>query len=138
MAAAPLFILGEHADTAELPGFPRVLGWGIPAVLVMVAALPIGPPRTWLARCAVLVGDASYALYLTHVFVMIAYGWLLKSTGIGTTNQIPIVAIVVAVAIVTAVLAHLLVEQPLLAMVRRVTGRHPALVGPAIMPHSPP
>ena len=135
MAAAPLVI--HHADTAGLPGLPRVLGWGVPAVLVMLAALPIGPPHNWFARSAVLLGDASYALYLTHVFVMIAYGWLLKSTRIGALDQIPVVFAVVAAAIVTAILAHLLVERPLLAMVRRLTGRQPGHAGTTIVPDSP-
>ena len=76
MAAAPLFI--AHPDTSGLPGLPRVLAWGLPAVLVMVACLPIGPPRNPTTRFAVLLGDASYALYLTHVFVMIGYGWVLE------------------------------------------------------------
>ncbi len=139
MAAAPLFV--AHPDTSGLPGLPRVLAWGLPALLVMVASLPIGRPRNPAARFAVLLGDASYALYLTHVFVMIAYGWVLKSTGLGTYSQIWVVPFVVASSILIAIVTHLAVEQPLLSVIRSLTTRDTGRVvaaSPATASNGPP
>ena len=60
-----------------------------------------------------LLGDASYALYLTHIFGMIAYGWLLKTTALGGLHQLLPVIAVCLLCTAGGVLAHLLVEAPL-------------------------
>ena len=119
--AAPLLV--DHPNTSGLPSPARVVTWGIPAVLMVSAALWVGPPRTILARFAVLLGDASYALYLTHVFVMILYAKLIGVTALGQADQRLIVPLVVLVAVGIALTAHLLVERPLLALIRRIAGR---------------
>jgi exopolysaccharide production protein ExoZ len=120
-AAAPLFVW--HPDTTGLPGAARVVAWGLPALLVMVAALPIRAPRKLATRFAVLLGDASYALYLTHLFVMIGYGWVLKSTGFGASAQIWVVPLVVVASIMIAIVTHLTIERPLLSIIRTLTTR---------------
>ena len=121
LATAPIFT--AHPDTTGLDGLPRVLAWGLPATLVVAACLRAGPPRTSLTRFAVLLGEASYALYLTHVFVIVGYGKLLKVGAIGCVDQVFLVPVVVAVAVVLGLSAHLVVERPLLAVVRNVTRR---------------
>ncbi|MGE0312233.1 MAG: acyltransferase family protein [Lautropia sp.] len=49
----------------------RALGWGIPAFLMVAGMLAAGrawpPTLAWLMR---VVGDASYSIYLTHIFVV--------------------------------------------------------------------
>jgi len=61
-------------------GWPRVLGDGLPAAMLVAAAVTgrgaKGPRRP--ERALILLGDASYALYLVHPFVMraAAMGWL--------------------------------------------------------------
>jgi exopolysaccharide production protein ExoZ len=126
---APLLV--AHPDTSGLPGLPRMLAWGIPAAVMVAAALRIGPPGNRLARFAVLLGDASYALYLTHVFVMLVYAKALGVTGLGTVDQRFVVPLVVLIAIGVALAAHLLVERPLLSVIRRITGRQPGHARPA-------
>ena len=79
---------------------------------------------------AVLLGNASYALYLTHVFVMIAYGWLIKSTFLGSMSQIVFVPVVVSICVIVGALTHIFVEKPVLEFVRKVT-RH-RVVRPAL------
>jgi exopolysaccharide production protein ExoZ len=116
LAVAPLFV--AHRDTSGLPGLARVLAWGLPAILIVQAFLCIGPPRNTLTRFAVLLGDASYALYLTHVFVMIGYAWLLKSTSLTHDRQFLLVPVAVIVSIIIAICAHLTVERPLLGLIR--------------------
>ena len=38
----------------------------------------------------ITIGDASYAIYLVHTFVMISYGALIKMTIVGKLYQPPI------------------------------------------------
>lgn len=116
VATAPLYV--AHSDTAGLHGFPRLFAWGLPATLIVATSLDAREPTTSMSRFAVLVGDASYALYLTHVFVMIGYGRLLKIDTVARIDQLVLVPVVVAVSIAIALPVHLLVERPLLALIR--------------------
>ena len=54
LAAGPLYI--EHASTNGLPDAARVLGWGLPAVVVVGAFLNVGAPRHLASRFLVLLG----------------------------------------------------------------------------------
>jgi hypothetical protein len=80
--------------------------------------LSVGPPKNLWAQLAILVGDASYAIYLTHFLVMISYAKLLKSTGLGHYPQAAIIPIIVFFAVVLGGVTHFLVERPALAVIR--------------------
>lgn len=109
---------------------PRVLVWGVPACLIVAGALTVGPPNNKLTRFAVLLGDASYTLYLTHVFVMLVYARLLKTTPLGRVDQRFVVPVVILGAIATALLAHIFLERPFLSLIRGLTGRKKVDAGP--------
>lgn len=132
MAIAPLFV--AHADTGALPALPRVAVWGLPALMIVASALTIGPPRTMLARAWVVLGNASYALYLTHVFVMMGYGRLLKIEAFARLPQQGLAVLIVLLCLVVGVAAHLFLEQPLLVLVRRLTHRRSAQTVPIDQP----
>jgi peptidoglycan/LPS O-acetylase OafA/YrhL len=62
----------------------------------------------------VLLGDASYAIYLTHPLTLIAYNWLLK----GSLANIPqwlVVPIVVSVCAGVGLFIHIYGERWLIA-----------------------
>lgn len=111
LALAPPLVL--HPDETGLLGLPRVMVWGLPAVLLLAAFLRLGPPKTFAVRFGVLLGHASYALYLTHFFVMIFYEKLLKDSPIGRHSQIAIVPAVIALCVIVGLLAYFVVERPL-------------------------
>jgi exopolysaccharide production protein ExoZ len=121
LVAAPLFV--PHQNTSGLSGLLRVLAWGIPAVLVLASFLGLGPPKSAAGRLLVLLGDASYALYLTHVFVMIGYGRLIKTSAIGGWDQIYVVPCVVALSAAVAALFYLRVERPTVALAKTLFRR---------------
>jgi exopolysaccharide production protein ExoZ len=129
LLVSPLFI--PHANTSGLTGFPRVGAWGLPAILVVASFLAPGSIRSSFGRLLVLIGDASYALYLTHVFVMIGYGWLLKTTAVQGLNQLLVVPAVVALSICLGLFVHLVVERRIQLLVRRLSGGQPGLPRPA-------
>jgi len=49
------------------PPFPRIFEYGLPSLLIVAACLYIRVPESPLG---VLLGDASYALYLSHIFTL--------------------------------------------------------------------
>jgi exopolysaccharide production protein ExoZ len=121
LAIAPLYVY--HTSTNGLSGLPRVLAWGVPAVVITAASLSRLKPRGFFQRGMVLLGDASYALYLTHVFVMTGYAFTLKVEFIYRLPQIFVVPLVVLLAVAVGIAAHLIVEKPLNRFVRLTTGR---------------
>ncbi|MDQ7988864.1 MAG: acyltransferase [Candidatus Dactylopiibacterium sp.] len=70
-------LLWRDPATHSLNDATRWLAWGLPATLAVMASLPhplaSGRAGAWMTR----LGDASYALYLSHGFVMISLAtWL--------------------------------------------------------------
>lgn len=119
LAVAPLWV--HHATTGGLSGLPRVAAWGVPAALIVASLLNLAAPKGALPRFLLLLGDASYALYLTHQFVMDGYAALIKRTALRHFDQVLIVPLVVLTAVAIGIAAHLLVERPALRIVRHLT-----------------
>jgi exopolysaccharide production protein ExoZ len=112
----------KHHTTNGLPASDRWWAWGLPAVLLVTSSLGLVASRGRFLQSLVLVGDASYAIYLTHPFVMIAYAKLLHDRPrLVELPQLPFVPLVFMIAIVGGIIAHRLVERPLIALVRKCT-----------------
>ncbi len=97
---------------------PRWLAAGLPAAL-MVGAMaflwPAAPPGSVAGRFAGLMGDSSYALYLSHRFVLRALTLLLVPVLPQTQTMAWIyVACACAAALAFAVLVHRRFENPFL------------------------
>lgn len=122
LAASGMVLLaaGHFPDLSASSGngWTRVTVWGIPAVVIVAASLQLRRPSSRTGRQLLLIGDASYAIYLTHVFGMIAYGWAIKATPLGALPQLPLAVIVILACLAGGVLAHLWIEKPLAAIVR--------------------
>jgi exopolysaccharide production protein ExoZ len=123
LVMAPLVV--PHANTTGLPGAARVLAWGIPAFLIVLSFLSLKPSRAPLQRVMVLLGDASYAIYLTHPLVMITYARLLKGS-LASLPQWPVVPLVVLLSASLGLLMHVLVERRLTETFRGLFGRRSA------------
>jgi exopolysaccharide production protein ExoZ len=117
-------IFVPHPSTNGLPFATRWAAWGLPAALIVFSALAI--EGKWaasrLTAIGALAGDASYAIYLTHPFVMLGYSALLKRLN-PVTAQLPFAAIVFIIALGVGVAAHILVERPLIASTRSLLRR---------------
>ena len=122
LALDPWRMTGKPPGSVTPNDLVRVLGWGIPAALVLFGAVfaekcrsvpPIRPVR-WLRT----VGDASYSLYLVHPIVVIV---LLKiwdqTVPIATRQQLttwPVFGFaLVAAALAAGLGVHRFVEVPL-------------------------
>jgi peptidoglycan/LPS O-acetylase OafA/YrhL len=80
LALTPLFV--SHPDVPDLPELPRVFAWGIPAAVLVTAALNMHDFSSLTGRLALRLGAASYSLYLTHPFVAPAYAAAIKRSAV--------------------------------------------------------
>lgn len=101
--------------------WPRVAVCGFAGALIVAGTVALEPMLApHVPRLAIRLGDASYALYLTHGFVVVAVGGAARYFGL--MGPAP-AAVALAVATVTACVLALLVfenvERPLGALTRR-------------------
>ncbi|MCU0818528.1 MAG: acyltransferase [Beijerinckiaceae bacterium] len=95
----------------------RLFCWGLPAALLMAAFMlsPAADQRAEgpLARFWVHLGDASYALYLIHPFVIVSLRKVWVATGAHQAFGFwPMVALTLVLSIAAALLAYRLIEKP--------------------------
>ena len=92
----------------------RVLAWGIPtALLVAAAALGARGGSSRALAGVVALGDASYALYLVHPFVVLTLARIYTAAGLaGPLGYWPFVAVSLALAIAAAFAVHRWIELP--------------------------
>jgi exopolysaccharide production protein ExoZ len=123
--AAGLFLALGTTDVTPLlvdPVMPtkwaRPLVVGVPAALLVYGVLQLEPLfRGWWARALAFLGDASYAIYLTHLFVIA----LMMN---GTVQAAPWIVMLASVG--AGVCFYLVIERPVLGLIREL--RKPKLV----------
>jgi peptidoglycan/LPS O-acetylase OafA/YrhL len=127
-----LAVASSPGDPEGTPGAWDFLRYGIPAAL-FVGAATMGPqlPDTTLVRWGVLLGDASYALYLVHPFVIRPLREVWRLAPVEWLSQIPYCLVCVPIAIAVALALHLLVEKPLGKWLTGLTRRPSAATRPA-------
>ncbi len=100
-------------------GMNRMLWWGVPAFL-LVGGLVMLEGKLPIPRVLIALGASSYSLYLTHTFVVIGAGVLLKSLGgTGIMHNMAIVILGVGASLVTGEFFHRYVERPLMQRSQR-------------------
>lgn len=96
----------------------RAFVWGIPSALVVAgAALLTGKDRP---RSLILLGDASYSLYLSHSLIVNAFAMVFKHSHRlqGIAGDFWIVAGTL-LTVPTGIIAYLWVEKPLTALIKQ-------------------
>ncbi|MBS0252564.1 MAG: acyltransferase [Proteobacteria bacterium] len=119
---------------AGFVGADRLIHWGIPACFIVLGAVELERhqlvPR-WPAL--LLAGDASYALYLTHLFVIgaCAIAWHALHLWTTTVGVLAFFVVTFAAGQFIAILAHRHIELPLNESARRLlTPGNAATVAP--------
>lgn len=110
---------------ASMSVWTRVALFGTAAVLLVAGAVTreaVG--RLHVPALLVRMGDYSYSLYLTHVFVISAMGriWAMLAPAPGWVGHVAFVAITTAACCVAGRLVHVWLERPLLRLPGRVRG----------------
>ncbi|MET3924734.1 acyltransferase [Devosia sp. 2618] len=111
---------------------PRELTFGIPAALIVAGALNIAIPNRGLWAPVILLGNASYSIYLIHPYVIQAIDLATRPI---TTNapalQIAIAVLSIAAICAISVATYLTVERPTQRWLKALAGRsNSALVKP--------
>ena len=114
---------------------PRIVAAGIPAFLIVAGAV-FSESRYRLkpSRTLVLLGDASYSIYLSHVIVLpvVAKLWLASGLDGGGPSGMVFVIVAMAASAFAGVVLYKLVERPLLQWLsgkKRGSIRQPAQPG---------
>ncbi len=125
--AAPLAVVAAitlFAIPSAPPAFQR-LEWGICGFLLVQAAVFLEPVLTRIPRWALLIGDASYSLYLTHSPLLGLYTFALKRAHVLVPNRIRfqdeantlLVSLILSIAV--GIACYLAVEAPINNRFRR-------------------
>lgn len=113
-------LLGFYMAPAYTPH--REIVWGIPAALILLGAVYL-ERLGFVGKIKALkvFGDASYAFYLTHIFSIAIVGILWNVLALWTPSFGGVAFVIVAfgASSLVAIIVHLYVEKPLLAMARR-------------------
>jgi exopolysaccharide production protein ExoZ len=120
--------------TIFLPAQDRFVSLGIPAALIVAGATlgtPINDSR--LVRALVLLGDASYALYLTHPLMTRLSATIMRDViGLNSFGQHALYFVVAfAFAIGLALLIYIFVERPITTTLQRLWMRRDVSIAPA-------
>ena len=110
-------LLTAPLPTADL----RPFVWGIPAALIVGGAVCAERGvHTKLPRWLLISGDASYALYLTHGFVIPAV-WIVVDRTINNSIIAAVISILVSIVASLSLswVVHLWIERPILRWSRR-------------------
>jgi exopolysaccharide production protein ExoZ len=112
---------------SRLFGNNTILSWGIPfSMIILGAALweiqSIGfKPGRKIISFGVLLGDASYSIYLTHYFVvMFLYSYFWNSIHISPTYEKASFIMISTITVLLGVMCHLWIEKPLNAKMRLI------------------
>lgn len=103
----------------------RVATIGVPATLLLFALVGLEKHRKIkFAKPLTLLGDWSYALYLTHILTLSLIGRLWAGfSRDGIADNIIILIAMIATSIVVAAVTYQLIERPLIKKVKRVRKR---------------
>jgi exopolysaccharide production protein ExoZ len=98
------------------PQLPRAIGFGIPAALLLASILALERRAAigeW--RLPLLLGDASYSIYIWHTLAISVTVRLAGRLGL---SQMPTIALGIVGGIAAGLIGYLLIERPILAWFR--------------------
>lgn len=117
---------------AVYPHMPRALVFGLPAAAIVLASVALEKRgAVGFFRLPLLIGDASYSIYLVHLFPIVVLRFLLPRLGFATEGvwtTLLFVSVCLVVGAAAGILSYRLLERPLsgglrVALERRVAHR---------------
>jgi exopolysaccharide production protein ExoZ len=140
----PLLALSVALFAASVPFGPpedhRFLVWGVPASLLLLSFVKLELAKVKWSRLSLLIGDASYSIYLVHVFFIIQFrGIFFKKAPqlAGLSGDLMILTLSI-ISVAFGVATYLIIEKPMTAALtgwyrefqkRTITGRVTNVVG---------
>ena len=121
--SAGLIVVGFTGLFVNQPGdgsLLRVFVWGIPALAVVAGVVGLeGRFGRRIPRWLLEIGDASFAIYICHGFVLPPVGFLVQRMKVSDGLKISLLVILgIVVATVCGVVLNLVVERPIMRYLR--------------------
>lgn len=99
----------------------RFFVYGLPAALLMLGMVGLAIPKNPVTNLMLLLGNASYSMYLSHVYVItLAYKVILPRVGQSAELALGMAFATLAVVCVVSVILYKLVEFPSNTFLRRL------------------
>ncbi|SIP93201.1 MULTISPECIES: acyltransferase [unclassified Bosea (in: a-proteobacteria)] len=118
----------------DAPGWPPVLRWGVPALLVVAGAALYGGKAPRIALLLAGLGDASYSLYLVHPFALRPLREVWTRLVGGALPLETYVLCAVGFGVLVALATHRFVERPLLRVCQSWLKRRSDRAGQGSLP----
>ncbi len=120
--AIGLGAIGVAVGAYHITEIPRALAFGLPAALMVAGALSIEAGReVRRVQPFLIIGDASYSIYLAHLFPIALERFAWARLALPTEGILPVVSFV-GVALVggacAGIACYLVVERPMLKVMR--------------------
>jgi len=122
-APAAIALVGGFALLLFVPPvLPRLLSWGVPAILIMAGTVGLEAPlRRRLPRWLLTLGAASYSIYLFHAFILAALGVALQRIPMPlSVSFVLAIAIGCVLSAVVGEFCRRALERPLLVACQRL------------------
>ncbi|MDK7596307.1 acyltransferase [Serratia ureilytica] len=101
------------------PFINRCFKYGVPMMLVLIGARNIKIHENIFSKILCIVGNASYSIYLTHMFTIGLSILILKSTIYGSKYDIIFIPASIIASIVAGVACFYIIETPLLKISKK-------------------
>ena len=120
LAASIILFVGT--ETSILPGGARVLTWGVPAILLVIATLSLEKDgRISQHNTLQKIGDASYSIYLSHILTIevvellwTKFGWQMETLA----TQLTFLVLCLVASALVGIVAYNMIERPSLKLLR--------------------
>lgn len=124
-----LIIYADHAHMTEW----RAVAFGVPAVLAIWSTLSLDWKRIGEWRLLARIGDASYSLYLTHVFVLAGARVAFMQLPEAVRSPYLFMALALSGSVVAALIVYAAFEAPVESVLRKFRRKpSPAVNGPQL------
>lgn len=118
--AKVLFFIGSTAliaSTAYQEKIHRAFSWGIPSLLIVLGCAHLHQIKN---NTIILLGNASYSIYLTHIFVMPAYLKIITRIDINSTPADIIIITGTLLCMIFGIIIHILLEKPMSTLIHNL------------------
>lgn len=122
VAAGSILVLAANESIPVLQSatLPGIILASMTCVFLVYLSIIVRPAASVFERISLLLGSASYSIYLFHALVLLVLAYIANRLQI--TSPVWLIAVLMAtVAIVVPVAIHLLFEKPLIALLRTFT-----------------
>jgi exopolysaccharide production protein ExoZ len=117
--------VGFGYEVRDFDNYKRLLIYGVPSAMIVLAMLnleknqAISIPKFWI-----LLGDASYSLYLIHFPIMLLMNKLPQIVGYTLTanQEVNYSYFIILTIIVSSIIVHKYIEKPLSKIFGRLMG----------------